>query len=198
MKTRMPTRFGKQRSVYAYCKEWRRKRSSLKLPGLEVWVLGFAWLILVCALAEGADKLKELQAHFDKESHAGSKIKVLEKLAEAQFEAAGKAGQSGNYVTVGFTFEKYRDNVRAAFDLLKKQEPDADRHPGGYRQLELQVRKGIREIEDTIMVAPGEMRPPLGIVHQDLLDIDDELIRLLFPRRTKDPEKAQPAAGGRP
>ena len=143
-----------------YSKECWRKRSSLKLPRLQVCVLGFAWLTLACALAEGSDKAKELQAHFDKESHATSKVKALDKLAEAQFEAAGKAGQSGNYVAVGLTFEKYRDNVRAAFDLLKKQEPDADRHPGGYRQLELQVRKGIREIEDTILVAPGEMRPP--------------------------------------
>jgi len=194
----MPTRYGKRRSVSMYCKEWWRKRSSPKLPWLEVWVLGFAWLTLACALAEGADKLKELQEHFDKESHATSKIKALDKLAEAQFAAAGKAGQSGNYVAVGLTFEKYRDNVRTAFGLLKKQEPDADRHPGGYRQLELQVRKGIREVEDTIMVAPGEMRPPLGIVRQDLLDIDDELIRLLFPRRTKDPEKAQQVAEAKP
>lgn len=177
-----------------YSKGCWRKRSSPKLPRLELWVLGFAWLTLACALAEGTDKLKELQDHFDKESHATSKIKALDKLAEAQFEAAGKAGQSGNYVAVGLTFEKYRDNVHSAFELLKKQEPDADRHPGGYRQLELQVRKGIREVEDTLMVAPQEMRPPLGIVRQNLLDIDDELIRLLFPRRTKDPDKVQPAA----
>ena len=177
-----------------YWKEWQRKRSSPKLPRMEVCVLAFAWLILACALAEGADKLKELQDHFDKESHATSKIKALDKLAEAQFEAASKAGQSGNYVAVGLTFEKYRDNVHSAFELLKKQEPDADRHSGGYRQLELQVRRGIREVEDTLMVAPEEMKPPLGIVRQNLLDIDDQLIRLLFPRRTKDPDKVPPAA----
>jgi len=182
-----------------YCKECWRKRSSFKLRRLEVCLLGLACLTLGCALAQAdKPKVKELQDHFDKESHATSKVKALEKLAEAQFEAAGKDGQTGNYVAVGFTFEKYRDNVRAAFELLKKQEPDADRHPGGYRQLELQVRKGIREVEDTIMVAPQEIRPPLGIVRQDLLDIDDELIRLLFPRRTKDPEKAPPAAEEKP
>jgi hypothetical protein len=165
---------------------------------LELWVLGFAWLTLACAPGKATDKVKELQGHFDKESHASSKIRALDKLADAQFEAASKAGQAGNYVAVGLTFEKYRDNVRATFELLKKQEPDADRHPGGYRQLELQVRRGIREVEDMLLAAPQEMRPPLGIVRQDLLNIDDELIRLLFPRRTKDPEKAPPAAEGKP
>lgn len=161
-------------------------------------LFGCTFLLLVSPLSSRADKVKDLQDHFDKETHAGGKVKALDKLSEAQFEIAGKAGQSGDYVTVGLTFEKYRDNVRTVLELLKKQEPDADRHPGGYRLLELQVRKGIREVEDTIMVAPVEMRPPLGIVHKDLLDMDDELIRLLFPRRTKDPEKVPPVPEEKP
>lgn len=154
--------------------------------------------LLVCTLAAGADKVKELQEHFDKETHAGGKVKALDKLSEAQFEAADKAVQANDYVTVGLAYEKYRDNVRATLALLKKQEPDADRHPGGYRQLELQVRKGIREVGETLLVAPLEMQPPLSIVHKDLLDMDDELIRLLFPRRTKDPEKVPPVPEEKP
>ena len=149
-------------------------------------------LMLVSGPARSADKLNELQDRFDKESHATSKVKVLQKLAEAQFETAGKADKDGDYVTVGLTFEKYRDNVRAAFDLLRKQEPDADRHPGGYRQLELLARKGIREVEQTLMVVSQEMRPPLEIVQKDLLTIDDELIQLLFPTRTVGPAKTAP------
>jgi hypothetical protein len=159
---------------------------------------GCTLLLLLCTAPALADKVKDLQDRFDRENHAGAKVRALDKLADAQFEAAGRAGQSGDYSAVGFTFEKYRDNVRAAFELLKKQEPDADRHPGGYRQLELQVRKGIREVEDTLLVAPGEMRPPLGLVDKDLLTMDDELIRLLFPRRTKDPDKVPPAPEGKP
>ena len=181
-----------------YWKEWRRKKSSGRANHLGLPFFGYTLLLLLCPLPALADKVKDLQDRFDRENHAGAKVRALDKLAEAQFEAAGKAGQTGDYTTVGFTFEKYRDNVRATFELLKKQEPDADRHPGGYRQLELQVRKGIREVEDTLLVAPGEMRPPLGLVDKDLLDMDDELIRLLFPRRSKDPEKVPPPPEGKP
>ncbi|HXP23949.1 MAG TPA: hypothetical protein VN807_07395, partial [Candidatus Sulfotelmatobacter sp.] len=123
-----------------------------------------------------SEKVKELQDHFDHESHAGGKVKTLNKLGDAQFEAATKAGTDGEYVTVGLILEKYRDNVRTAFDLLKKQEPDADRHPNNYRQLELEVRKGIREVEETIVVVPAEVRPPLQLVRQDLISTDDALI----------------------
>ena len=154
--------------------------------------------LLLSSFAFTADRVKELQDHFDKDSHAGSKVKSLEKLGDAQFDAAGKAIQANDYATADLTYEKYRDNVRAAYELLKKQEPDADRHPNGYRQLELQVRKGIREIEEARLVAPEELRPPLTIVHQDLIQMDDELIRLLFPRRSKDPQKVPSAPEVKP
>jgi hypothetical protein len=180
-----------------YWKNRRTKRNSNVATRLVCCTL-LCDLFLLAYASAATDRLKDLQEHFDKETHAGSKVKALQKLADAQFEAAGKAGQSGDFVTVGLTFEKYRDNVRGAFDVLKKQEPDADRHPGGYRLLELQVRRGIREVAETLITAPGELRPPMEIVRKDLLDMDDELIRLLFPRRSKDPDKNPPAAEPKP
>jgi hypothetical protein len=149
-------------------------------------------ILLTVGSSSAVDKMAELQQHFDKETHAGSKVKLLDKLADAQFDATRKASAANDFVAVGFIFEKYRDNVRACFDLLKKQEPDADRHPGGYRQLELEVRKGIREVEDALLTAPPEVHPPLEIVHTDIVTMDDELIHLLFPRRTPDPQKVPP------
>lgn len=155
--------------------------------------------LLSCSIAPAvADKLKELQEHFDRDTHAGSKIRDLQKLGLAEFDAATQASKANDFVSVGLIFEKYRDNVRQAFDLLRKQEPDADRHPSGYRQLELEVRHGIREVEDTLLVAPEDVRPPLEIVRKDLIETDDTLIRLLFPRRTKDPVKVPPAPEAKP
>ena len=106
---------------------------------------------------------------------------------------------AGNFGDIGLICEKFRDNVRAAFDLLKKQEPNADKHPDGYRHLELQTRRGIREVEDLLIIVPEEVRPPIEIVRGDLIQIDDELIHLLFPRRTKDADtNPPPPAGGKP
>lgn len=155
-------------------------------------------LLSSAVLLRATDRLRELQEHFDRDTHAGAKIKDLQKLAAAEFDAATQAGKTGDFVAVGLIFEKYRDNVRQAFEFLRKQEPDADRHPGGYRQLELEVRQGVREVEDTLLVTPEELRPPLEIVRKDLIETDDALIHLLFPRRTKDPVKVAPAAEAKP
>lgn len=145
--------------------------------------------LLVCSSLFATDKLKELQDRFDRDPHAATKIKTLDKLGLAMFDSADKAEQAGDYATVGFIFEKYRDNVRAAFELLRKEEPDPERHGTIYRHLELQVRRAVREVEETLVVVPDPVRPPLQIVRLDLISFDDELIHLLFPRRTKDPPK---------
>ena len=82
--------------------------------------------------------------------------------------------------------------MRAAFEALKKQHPDAERHSNGYRQMEMQVKQGIREVEDTMLAAPAPYKPPLQIVRQDLISMDEEMIRLLFPLRPADKPAAPP------
>ena len=119
----------------------------------------------------------------------------MTKLGEAQLEETRRAGKAGDYNAVGMTLEKYRDNVRVAVDALKKQHPDAERQSNGYRQLEIHVRKGIREVEETILASPEGYKPPLEIVRQDLIGMDDELLKSLFPRRPLEKRETAPPAG---
>jgi hypothetical protein len=172
-----------------FWKRQRKKRSngSSQDPRLLTAVAVY-FLLATGVLA--VDKVNDLQQRFDRETRASDKIKTLDHLADAQFEAESRLEAIGNFSDAAFIFEKYRDNLRAAFELLKKQEPDAEKHSGPYRHLELQVRRGVRETEETLLVAPPDVRPPLEIVRKDIIDMDDELIRLLFPRRTKIPAKA--------
>jgi hypothetical protein len=157
--------------------------------------------ILLAALACGqgaaaADKLSELQARFDGEPNGVHKAKMIQKLGDAEFEEAGRAEKSGDYTTVDLLMEKYRDNVRTASQALEKDNPDGERHPNGYKQLEMHVQKGLRQIDELLLVAPPEFKPPLQIVRKDLVDFDDKLLRSLFPRKheNKPPAPAAPPA----
>lgn len=147
----------------------------------------------------GQEKVTDLQARFDRDSNAVHKAKLLERLGDAQFNDARRAEKANDYTTVGLIMEKYRDNARAAADALKKEHPDGERHPGGYKQLEMHVQKGLREVGEIMLVVPMEFKPPLQIVRHDLQTIDDELLRALFPRRPGDkplspPTQAKPPA----
>jgi hypothetical protein len=141
------------------------------------------------------EDIRDLQARFDRESNSVHKAKLLERLGDAQLSITRRASQSNDYQTMAITMEKYRDNARAAIDALKKDHPDAERHTGGYKQLQIHVHKAIRELDEMLVIAPSEYRPPLELVRSDLASMDDELLQLLFPRRTEGskPEVKKPA-----
>ena len=148
-------------------------------------------------LCAATDDLNTLQKHFDRETNSVRKAKLLEKLGDAQIEQARHASQASDYKTIGLVMEKYRDNARAAVDALKKDHPDAERHTSGFKQLQIHVHKTLREVDESLVVAPDEYRPPLEIVRRDLAAIDDELLEMLFPRHPapKKPPAKNPAGG---
>jgi len=165
----------------------------MRIPRNLQRTLGYAAMIpLMLSPAVAQQTVAELQAHFDRESNSVKKAKLLVKLGEAQFEQARRAGKEGDNNTVDGTLEKYRDNVRAALEALKKQHADAEKHSNGYRQMEIHVKEGIREVEDSMLAAPAPYKPPLQIVRQDLIAMDEELIRLLFPHRPADKQLTPP------
>jgi hypothetical protein len=137
--------------------------------------------LLVAFLAAAADSLVELQTHFDHENNSIHKAKLLEKLADAEFEETRRLGTTSDYNAIGIVLEKYRDNVHLALEALKKDHPDAERHYNGYRQVEICVRKGLHEVDQILLLAPDQYKPPIGIVRRDLAGFQDELIAMLFP-----------------
>ena len=133
--------------------------------------------------ARPVDDLAQLQQRFDRETDGVRKAKLMRKLGDAQFAKERQAAAANDYVTVGLVMESYRDNVRAALQALKKVHPDAEKHSGGYRELEIHTGQSIREIRDVILAMPEPYRPPMQVVEHDLMELDKEMLKLLFPRR---------------
>lgn len=155
--------------------------------GPAVRALGFGFTLLLTLMparpAVVSDTLEELQRRFDNETDGVAKAKMLRKLGDAQFQREREAHKAGDYETVDFIMEKYRDNVRVALEAVKKVHPDGEKHPSGYKQLEIHIEGGLREVDDLLATVPEAYRPPLEIVKADLLAFDKETLRLLFPRR---------------
>jgi hypothetical protein len=154
-------------------------------------------LALACCCSRAQEKLPDLQARFDSESNGVHKAKMMQKLGDAQFDEAARAAKSGDFSSVGLQMEKYRDNVRAASDALEKDNPDGEHHPNGYKQLEMHLQKGLRELDELLLEAPDPYKPPLELVRKDLLTMDDKLLRCLFPKHhSGKPPEAAPTPPG--
>jgi hypothetical protein len=136
----------------------------------------------------------ELQNRFDHEPNSVHKAKIFEKLSDEQLAEVRHASQASDYNTVGTIMEKYRDNARAAVDALKKEHPNAEHQVNGYKQLQIHIRRAIRDLKETVLLAPDEYKPPLQLVERDLALIDDELLQSLFPSppQTASPPENQP------
>lgn len=130
-------------------------------------------------------RVADLQAKFERESNSVRKAKLLQKLGEAQLQEVHREQLRENYDAVAKIYESYRDDVKIALNALKGTRPDAERHSDGYRQMQIELRKGLRDLEETILSTPQELRPRLEALRADLVRFDDDLIKLLFPRRGK-------------
>src|SRR5260370_7203804 len=87
-------------------------------------------LVFLAILTPGAtESLADLQARFDRETSGVRKSKLIQKLGDAQFEEARRAGKAGDYTTVGLMLEKDRDNVRSPVHTLKNHPPYPQRQP---------------------------------------------------------------------
>lgn len=152
-----------------------------RVAGRILFAMALSFAVVGAAAAR--ESVAELQARFDRETDPVRKAKLLPKLGDAQFEQAKRQGEAGIYEAVTKLFESYRDNARAALDGLIKTQPKAERHPAGFKQLQMHVLKAERILRETILAAPDAARPPLEQIRQELDKMEEELIRLLFPRR---------------
>jgi hypothetical protein len=144
--------------------------------------------VLSPALAQ--DRVAELQAQFNRETDPVRKAKILPKLGDAQFDSARGETDAGRYAQALKIIEEYRDEVKTAEAALKASGIDAERKPAGFKQLQIHIRKSVREIEQTILALPDAERPPFEAVRQQLMGIEKGLIDMLFPRQPeKKPEK---------
>jgi len=136
------------------------------------------------------ENIAALQAQFRGENDPARKVKILSKLGDAQFQLIRKETDAGNYAQALQALEDYHDEVSTAEAALKATGVDAERKPRGFKQLQIHVRKSLREVDQTILALPNEQRPPFEAIRRDLLRVDKELIDLLFPRQPgKTPEK---------
>lgn len=160
------------------------------------WLFVAALVVsLACLSAASAQEdVARLQEKFDKETDGVHKAKALRKLGDLQFVQERAATKANDFTAAGLIMEKYRDNAKAALEALKKTHPQAEKHPTGYKELEFHLGIGLREVRDVILAMPEAYRPPMQIVEKDLLDMDMELLKLLFPRRPGEQPAAPPSA----
>jgi hypothetical protein len=136
----------------------------------------------------------ELRSRFTNETDPIRKAKLLVPLGEAEFRDILKDADSENFGEALAIFQQYRDEAQACQKALEGKEPDPEKHPNGFKQLQISLRQSLRRLSDIIVDLPADEQKPFQDLRRDLELMDRQLIHELFPRRPEPAPEPQPDA----
>lgn len=79
---------------------------------------------------------------------------------------------------------KYRDEAEMCAEGLEKLKVDAERHPSGFKELQISVQESLRRVEGLLPSMTHDEQEPFEEIRKDLETLNQHLIEQLFPRRS--------------
>jgi hypothetical protein len=142
--------------------------------------------------ARAQDSVDKHEAEYKSETDPVRRAKLLVKLGSLEIDEARtdiKAGDDDRALSV---LDQYRDEVHATIDALTNTGVDAERHPSGFKELQIGVRESVRRVDDMVYSVSLDQRPAFRAVSADLSDMENSLMDALFPSAArKKKEKAK-------
>ena len=154
-----------------------------------------AGLALLATLLNGPvitqDHTAEIRARFSKETDPVRKAKILPQLSDSEFHQIQPLLAAGNLTEAAAIANQLADEAESAVKGLDAKVRDPEKHAEGYRQAEISVRNSQRRIKDILVGLSTDDQKSFLDVKRRLDDLEQHLIRELFPHR---PDAPPPSA----
>lgn len=121
----------------------------------------------------------DLRARFAKESDPVRKARLIVPLGDAQFQEIQNQAAEGNNSAALELLQQYRDEAQGCLNALDAKEPDPEKHPSGFKQLQISLRASLRRVDGIIVGLAGDEQKPFVEVRKELEQMDHHLIREL-------------------
>lgn len=138
-------------------------------------------LSIACVFAQ--DRTAEVRSRFDHEPDPVHKAILIVPLGNAEFLEIQKDFDTGELSDALAILQQYRNEVRSCRDGLDAKGIDPERHPSGFKQLQISVRESLRRLDDLIVSIPRDQQTPFLEVRKEIDQINRHLIRELFPHQ---------------
>lgn len=150
-------------------------------------------IVVVSASVSGAvfaqNRLADLRSRFAHEPNPVAKAKLMPQLGDAQFAEIDDDVMRENLPEALAVLRSYRDEVESCDKALDAAGLDAEKHPGGFKQLEFSLRDSLRRLDAVIVTMTADEQAPFLDVRNELGEMNRHLIEHLFPH----PPPAKPA-----
>lgn len=149
---------------------------------------------MLVSIAVADDHLAELRARFSKEADPVHKAKLLGPLSDAEFHAIQGFVTAGNLSDAAPLANELADEAEEALKALDGRGKDPEKHPEGYKQVEISVRGSLRRIENILVELSADDQTAFLAVKKRLDAVEHQVLRELFPHRPDDTDRPNRAA----
>jgi len=157
-------------------------RGSLAAPPMLMMILAATLLTALLPRAARAEESEvKIEAQYQNEHDPVRKAKLLAKLGPLEVRRARDYLEMNDEEHALATLGHFRDEVRNTTGALSAARADAEKHPSGYKELQIGLRETIRRLNDVVLALPVEERPTFESVRSDLVAMQGDLFEALFP-----------------
>lgn len=143
------------------------------------------------ALAQ--NRLTQFRSRFQKETDPIHRAKLMPQLGAAQFDEINTDLAADKLPEALSVLQQYRDEAESCAKALDAKTVNAEKHPSGFKELELSLRESLRRLDDILVSFTPDEQGPFRVVRNDLDELDRHLIRELFPSQDdKDTHQEKP------
>jgi hypothetical protein len=143
--------------------------------------------VLLSSSFPAQDRTADLRARFSRETDPVHKAKLLTQLSDSEFHEIQNLLGAGNFAEASPIATQLADEAESAVKALDARGRDVEKHPEGYKQIEISVRGSLRRIDNILVDLAGDDQKPFLETRARLNDLERHLIRELFPHRPDAP-----------
>ena len=151
-------------------------------------------LLLVLGISSCAVRTASLRAQFDKrlqqlekekdklkkQTDPVSRTKTGIKISEILLTLVSDAVRKGDLEQMESRLDKYLDTIQDAHQTMIKTGRDAHKKPKGFKDLEIALRRQVRQLDDIGQGLTFDQREPVDKAKEHAAEIRDDLLKALF------------------
>jgi hypothetical protein len=154
-------------------------------------VIAFA-LFFAPVAAQEFHSTEQWRSRFNREADPAHKAKLLESLGDSEFRDAQSALADDKIPKALEILGQYLEEAHSVEKALDAKISDPEKHPNGFKQLQISVRESLRRIDALIVGLSADDRQPFQDIRGQLDEMDRHLIQQLFPKQPPRGEPAKP------
>ena len=150
------------------------------------YLLAVVFAAVSISAAPAQDRVGELRSRLAHETNPVARAKLMPQLGDAEFAVIDDDITQDKVPAALEVLKSYRDEVTSCDKALDAAGIDAEKHPGGFKQLQFSLRDSLRRLDAILTNLTGDDQPPFLDIRKELSDLNHHLIEQLFPRGLTD------------